>query len=348
MRRNLLSPVTRWRKIDAMRDRDRSPVQGVPASIEVACDESGSEGEHLIGGNTDVFAHGSVQLSMEEAANCVAEVRARIQSPATEYKANHLLREKQRAVLEWFLGAQGPLVDRAHVHLTDKTYFVLSALVDLLDGDVPGTAALLRCQGEAAFGQQRWQRFLESGNQVLRSRALLLAPAPVDTFFDVVDGLRRDGDGHPLVEVLTRLSGGRSRAEDFRREVLERPAVVPLLEPLIPALISTVQYWSDVDHPVSVVHDETNTLTQDRLAFVRRQVGPRMADLRMVDSQHDPRVQLADFLAGVARKLASQALHGQGDDALTGLLRSYVDPASRWGDAASWAALCPPADAVSR
>src|SRR6187397_1217575 len=31
--------------------------------FEVACDESGSEGEHLIGANTDVFAHGSVHLA---------------------------------------------------------------------------------------------------------------------------------------------------------------------------------------------------------------------------------------------------------------------------------------------
>ena len=237
---------------------------------------------------------------------------------------------------------------RAHVHLTDKTYVVLSALVDLLDGDVPGTAALLQREGEAAFGEQRWQSFLESGNQVLRSRVLLLAPAPVDTFFDIVDGLRRDVDASPLAEVLTRLSGGRTRAEDFRRQVLERPTVVPLLEPLIPALVSTVEHWSDADHPVSIVHDETNTLTDDRLAFVRRQVGARLADLRMVDSQHDSRVQLADFLAGVARKLASQALNGHGDVELTGLLRPYVDPASLWGDASSWEALCPPEGVVSR
>ncbi len=313
------------------------------ATADVACDESGSEGEHLIGGNTDVFAHGSVRLTIEEAAVVVAEVRRRIRSPATEYKANHLLREKQRAVLEWFLGTDGPLVDRAHVFLVDKTFLVLTALVDLLDGHVPGTARRLRLDGPHAFGEPRWQRFLEAGNLLLRSRVPLLAPAPVETFFAAVDDLRGHDDRHGLTDLLTGLSRGRPRAEDFRRSMVEGPTVVPVLEPLIPALISTVMHWCEVAGPVSIVHDQTNTLTKDRLDHVYREVGPRLARLRMVDSQDDPRVQLADFLAGVARKLASQALNRGDDDELTPLLRPYVDAASCWGDAASWEALGPAA-----
>ncbi len=315
----------------------------VDQTLSVACDESGSEGEHLIGGNTDVFAHGSVWLSVQDAAACVAEVRERIRSPATEYKANHLLRHKQRAVLEWFLGPQGPLVDRAHVFLTDKTFFVLGALVDLLDGDVPDTAARLRCEGPQAFGELRWHRFLETGNLVLRSGLRPLDPPPVDTFFATLDDLRSVGDQRGLAEVLSRLSDGRARAVRFRRSVAEHPAVVPLLEPLIPALVSTVVHWCAVTWPVSIVHDETNTLTEERLDHVRHEVGPGLSDVRMVDSQQDPRVQLADFLAGVARKLASQALSGHADVRLTALLSPYVDEHSCWGDPTSWEVLRPPA-----
>jgi hypothetical protein len=58
-----------------------------------------------------------------------------------------------------------------------------------------------------------------------------------------------------------------------------------------------------------------------------------------VHSRLDPRVQLADFLAGIARKIASDELNGRGDPALTALLRPYVDPASVWGDERSWALL---------
>jgi hypothetical protein len=52
--------------------------------------------------------------------------------------------------------------------------------------------------------------------------------------------------------------------------------------------------------------------------------------LRQVDSREEPRVQVADVLAGVARKIATSALMGQGDPELTGLLQPYLDPASRW------------------
>jgi len=60
--------------------------------MEIACDESGSEGEKLVGGVTAVFAHAGVRLSHEEAATCVRSLREMIKSPAVEYKANHLLR----------------------------------------------------------------------------------------------------------------------------------------------------------------------------------------------------------------------------------------------------------------
>lgn len=61
--------------------------------VEVACDESGSEGENLSGGETDVFAHASVRLDGEAAEHCIEETRERIRSPALEYKSNHLLRK---------------------------------------------------------------------------------------------------------------------------------------------------------------------------------------------------------------------------------------------------------------
>ena len=58
---------------------------------------------------------------------------------------------------------------------------------------------------------------------------------------------------------------------------------------------------------------------------------------RQVDSRTDPRVQVADVLAGLARRLAAAEMHGRGDAELCGLLRAHVDPASRWCDEAMWA-----------
>jgi hypothetical protein len=52
-------------------------------------------------------------------------------------------------------------------------------------------------------------------------------------------------------------------------------------------------------------------------------------------------VQVADFLAGTARRIAEDALTGNGDAELTAMLRPYLDPASVWGDSTSWTALDP-------
>jgi Protein of unknown function (DUF3800) len=249
----------------------------------VACDESGSEGERLIGGETDVFAHASVLLSVEAAAECVREVHDRIRSPVVEYKANHLLREKHRPVLEWLLAPGGPIHGNANVHLTDKAFFIVGRIVDLIGGgrDAEAMAAALHRDGPRAFGRERWEALLGSFNDLMRVRS-------------------RHG------------------------------AYLPVLDPLIPAVVRAVDYWSADGHPVSIVHDEQLALTEDRIIRLKELLNGRLASLRLVDSRSDPRVQVADFLAGVARKIASNELNNRGDPSLTALLRPYVDPCSIW------------------
>jgi hypothetical protein len=118
--------------------------------LEIACDESGYEGEKLIGSTTRYFAHASIRLSGAQAALVLAELRARIRSPATQYKATHLLREKHRPVLEWFLGAAGPIQGNGHVFLLDKAAFVRSQFALVFGFDPPDLAlanSVLRARG---------------------------------------------------------------------------------------------------------------------------------------------------------------------------------------------------------
>ena len=103
--------------------------------LEIACDESGYEGEKLIGSTTRLFAHASV--AVPDAAGVLAELRLRIRSPATQYKATHLMREKNRAVLRWFLGPDGPVHGRGHVFLLDKRAFLREALATHVGVTVP-------------------------------------------------------------------------------------------------------------------------------------------------------------------------------------------------------------------
>ncbi|KZB87158.1 DUF3800 domain-containing protein [Amycolatopsis regifaucium] len=253
--------------------------------LEIACDESGSEGEKLIGGQTGVFAHAGVRLSLEEAAACLVELRRRIRSPAVEYKANHLLRTKHRRVLEWFLGPLGPVHGRAHVHLVDKKLLLANELRELIGQEVAPDDALL-----AVF------------NDVLRTRN------------------RRD----PAAGSFFAMVGD---TEELRAKVAElRDAKV--LDPLVPAILRAVEHWSGDGEPVFVVHDEQPSLKGERLAEIRS--SPGLAGLKFVDSRTDPRVQVADFLAGVARRIAEDELDGRGDEVLTALLAPYIDSKSLW------------------
>jgi hypothetical protein len=115
----------------------------------------------------------------------------------------------------------------------------------------------------------------------------------------------------------------------------------PPLEPLLPALAETVLFWSGGLRQILVIHDEQSALTADRLIRLRKALAHHakpaagdkalpagvspLAGLVMVDSRDDPRVQLADLLAGIARRWPRTV-----DDApLRPLLSptSLVDPA---------------------
>jgi hypothetical protein len=326
-----------WNREDGVRAARRGTVGGV---LEVACDESGSDGENLTAGNTDVFAHASVRLSVESAAGHVQEIRDRIRSPAEEYKANHLLREKHRTVLEWLLAPAGPLHGQAHVHLTEKTFFVVDRACDLLLGDGSGQALTLFREGRRAFGEERWREFLAVANQLLRIRNGGGPREPVDAFFRELDSLRHACSGTAVSGILDGLAAARSRADTYRAGVTGGPTLVPVLNPLLPAIVATAAHWSAGGRPVLLVHDRQNMLTPERIAWIEetaRRAGIRLEGMELVVARQDPRVQLADFLAGVARKITSDELNGRGDPVLTALLRPYVGSASVWGDERSWA-----------
>lgn len=340
---------------------DMSGVGSPGRLLEIACDESGFEGENLVNGNTDVFAHASVSIDIDTAADCVREVRQRIGSPATEYKANHLLREKHRTVLTWLLDPTGPIHGRAHVHLTDKTFFVLGRVIDLLTDEVTfaaGTslrprpfaralATALYRDGAQVYGAPLWRDFLDSSNLLTRTKKRWDPTPPVETFFRTIDALHTAQAPGEVGQVVALLRKARDRADSFRARMVDAPRLVPSLDPLIPAITQAVVYWSGDGARISVVHDEQSALTDDRIAGIRELFDPpngkeipstqgTLAYFRQVDSQQDPRIQLADFLAGVARKISSDELNGRGDPELTELLRPYVDAYSIWADDRRW------------
>ncbi len=336
--------------------------------LEVVCDESGYEGEKLVGGTTDVFAHASMRLDTASAAACMRELRERIRSPATEYKANHLLRQRHRSVLTWLLGPSGPLYGHGRVYLIDKSFFAVGRVVDLLVGEagrpagiglyqgepVNAMAVTLYREGQRTFPRDLWDAFLVSSNNLMRTTDRLDGRESVETFFHSLEELRLAGAPGPVDDILRLLQRARHQADVARAQLVDNGKATSALDPLIPAIVQAVVHWGADGHPVAIVHDRQNTLSAERIAQFKQLIGRphpalsggspsgRLASLNLAASHSDVRIQLADILAGTARKIASEELNGRGDAELTALLPPYVDPGSIWGDDRSWSRLRPP------
>jgi hypothetical protein len=322
----------------------RLPLQGglppagavTGAVVEIACDESGFSGTNLLHPATPVITHASVDLRVDEAVELIAVLRTRFRFSPSEFKSGPFLRSpKAGEALAWFLTA---LTGRAHVHLVDKEYFLVTRMVDLLLNE-PSYAAgtrLTQDQRPAARTVYRsrnaagsdWNAFLAAFVDLVRlKRRHRPDRRAMDRFFQARDALVAHGLGTPAEAVLDGLS--RTRAWTVLTRLSDDdPSIPPPLEPMLPALAETVLFWSAGQPRVLVFHDEQSALTAGRLRRLQlvlatpAGVSP-LAGLVMVDSRDDPRVQVADLLAGVARRLP-----GIVDD---GPLQPFVSPTSLRG-----------------
>ena len=327
------------------------PQPPVVRHIEIACDESGFSGGNLVGGgHSPVFAHASTRIEPEPAARLIKHLRCEIGARGTgEYKSPEILRPRRRPVLLWLLGPSSPIHGNAYVHLTDTRFFVLARMVDVLLGEQPVsgiaspgrdarmrrlTMALYR-HGEQSYGAANWQEFLTLSANLFRTNNRWLPSEPVQTFYAAVDSMVMTTAAADLTEVMRLLRSTRPIAEATRGSYVDNFKLTPLMEPLLPALNRAVHHWGSYAQTISVVHDEQSALTPERIAdiasaYAASHPGRQLADVRLVDSRREPRVQIADFVAGIARRVASDQLKGQPDPELTALLRPVVDQESVW------------------
>ena len=316
--------------------------------VEIACDESGFSGTNLLHPATPVITHASVDLCVGEAADLLAALRAAFRCSLNEFKSGQFLRgPKAGEALESFLAA---LSGRAHVHLVDKEYFLVTRIVDLFLAEpsyAAGTrltqhhrpAALTLYRARRSGGRD-WDVFLAAFVELVRiKRRHQPDRRALERFFQARDALARDGLGAQAQDVLDQLSRTRVWAVLTRLTNDDR-SIPPPLEPMLPALAETVLFWSGGQRQVLVIHDEQSALTAGRLTRLQQvlaeaagpsvsgadEAGPPparmspLAGLVTVDSRDDPRVQVADLLAGMARRLP-----GTGDD---GPLQPFLSPTS--------------------
>lgn len=329
--------------------RSRLRTYGREMPVEIACDESGFTGGNLTFRHA-VFSHASVLLSWADADAEMRRLRERVAAHG-ELKASWLLRWCDIGDLQRLLGPDGLLGDGARVHLTDIRLFLLARLCDALLGtrevrglDLPGiepdtwaTARRLRHDGEQLFGRPRWQAFLTSAGNALRTNSHWVPATAVSDFEADLAGLAAAAPpGSALQEVFRRLRADAGRVRAVRRALVADPHRSPLLEPLLPALDRAIEVWGAAEPRLVVVHDEQSALTTWRVSAMAARLASRhpahTATLVRVDSQDDPRVQIADLVAGIARRAAVGVLTGEPDDELIALVQPLVDERSIWPD----------------
>jgi len=317
------------------------------AVVEIACDESGFSGSNLLDAATPVFTHASVDLCVEEAVELIQTLRSGFRRSLSEFKSGQFLRGPQAGqALEGLLAA---LNGRAHVYLVDKEYFLVTRIVDLFLvepsyaagtrlTEVNRAAALTLYRAGRAYGRG-WSVFLATFIELVRTKRHQPDRNVVERFFQARDALAAAGLGAQAEGVLDRLSRTRVRAV-LTRLVHDDRSIPPPLEPMLPALAETILFWSGGQRQVLVIHDEQSALTADRLRRLQHvltdgasssaagaheagtspaRVSP-LAGLVTVDSRDDPRIQVADLLAGIARRSPNI-----GDD---GLLQPFLSPTS--------------------
>ena len=308
----------------------RSPLQGglppvdtaAGAVVEIACDESGFSGTNLLDPATPLITHASVDLCADEAAGLIAQLRCGLRFSPQELKSGRFLRGPHAGqALERFLAA---LSGRAHVHLVDKEFFLVTRIVDLFLAE-PSYAAGTRLTQDhrpAALTLYRarrlagcdWGAFLAAFVALARAtRGHRPDPRAVQCFLHARDALAGHGLGARAEAVLGRLRTTRVRAVLTRLSEGDR-SIPPPLEPMLPALAETILFWSGRRRRVLVIHDEQSALTAGRLRRLQQALADSaesspagvspLVGLVMVDSRDDPRVQVADLLAGVARRSA--------------------------------------------
>ncbi|GLY03936.1 hypothetical protein [Actinoplanes sp. NBRC 101535] len=304
----------------------RTPLQGglLPAQggagpvVEIACDESGFSGTNLLGSAAPVVTHASVDLSRAEAAALITELRSGFRFSPHELKSGRLLRRPDAGeALAWL---RDSLAGRAHVHVIDKRFFLVTRVVDLLLGE-PSYASGIRlppalAPAAVALHEARpaapedWDAFLAAFAAMVRVKRRRPAAEVLHRFLAARDTLAGHELGDPARAVLAGLRPDRVRVMLARVDAGD-PAVPPPLEPMLPALAETVLFWSCGGRRVLVVHDEQSALTTGRLSRLRDALAggtgeSPLAGLVMTDSRDDPRVQIADLLAGVARRTPAE------------------------------------------
>jgi hypothetical protein len=314
----------------------------------IACDESASEGENLMGSAHPVFVHGSVNLTLDDAHEFLEGLRVATRTQAPEMKSKTILLRRNRAAL---LDALPALDGRANIYFVDKTYFITAKLIALLVAehgerygvDVDGSglgrhlADTLHRDGPAAVGSIQWSALLTTYNNLIRSYLRQgSTPPAAQSFIAALANARKACRDPKVATILEDIWEARHLTREYEDagEVVLRE-----MDPMAPSLAAVSMTWAMrlKGAPFEFLVDNYYGLTERVCEAIVTEsraplsVGPVQlprADLRgisLIDSKLDARVQVADLLAGVGREVARMAVAGTFDDDLQNLVHQMLD-----------------------
>jgi hypothetical protein len=326
------------------------------APVVVACDESGNDGENMLSGRSTVFAHASVTLTPDDAAELMDEIRARTLSQSTELKSRTILQPRHQATAKWLLSHRS-IEGSASVHLTHKKYFVVSKLFDStaeeraheLGYDIYETgvalagANLLFFVAPQSYGTG-WDRLLMTFQHFMRARDAAQAQDHLTRLIRCMVELLSDEDALAR-DVLVTVFAGFSHLASLSKLQLGQGLEERLrtMDPLISAVGAAVHYWGAISgRPVELIHDDAKELTPVKIEWAKRSLArpediapsrqglaTELTDVRLVDSKDDPRVQVADLLAGIGR-IVGESMVNEQQHPLSPSLVPLVSGASLW------------------
>ncbi|WP_456284144.1 DUF3800 domain-containing protein [Microbacterium sp. JZ101] len=322
----------------------------------MACDESGNDGENLLSGRSTVFAHASVALMPDDAADLLDEIRARTLSQATELKSKTILQPRHQATAKWLL-SHPSIRGNASVHLTHKEYFVVSKLFDSTaeelahelgydiyeSGVALAGANLLFFLGPQSYGTA-WDRLLMTFQHFMRAKDTAHAQRYLTRLIKSMVELLSNEDALAR-DVLGTVFAGFSHLGSLSKLQLGGGVEERLrtMDPLIPAVGAAVHFWASTSgRPVELIHDASKVLTPVKINWAkhalarpedvapsRQGLASELTGVRLVDSKDDPRVQVADLLAGIGR-IVGESMVDERQHPLGPNLVPIVSGASLW------------------
>lgn len=317
--------------------------------IEIAGDESGSDGENIADATHRFFAYGTTCLSANDARDLLREIRAAIGSStkdiqsARELKSGPLISKHSETVARVL--RESPVNSQSSIYVADKWFFLAGKMVSLVieeqaaEMGIPiasverQLAVELMDKVAPAIGDQLWADLMTAFNQVVRfyhpASGISSSAMP---FLQALNQVRKRWTGQsPVVDMMWK-----SRFQILQYVDESPPPIVRYLEPMVPTLFAVAGTWSDrfPGVPIGLVADEQSALTADTRALLVAASPVMKSQLASVitrTSHSDPRIQIADLLAGSGRYAAQTLQAGQTDN-LTEAVVSLLDRNGMWSD----------------